>query len=375
MEKSNKSKRYNEEFKKQIVELINNGKSPMDIINEYNISRSTIHKWVSDFGRSKSFRAKDNRSDEENELIKLRKENKQLKMENDIFKASGADYGTKVAIIRENAKKYSISAMCKKLGINRSSVYYRKSVQIIDSDLENEVIKVFKDNRKIYGTRKIKYKLLDYGIIASRRRIRRIMQKYGLESAYTKKKYKKEKTTCNEEKKANIVDRDFSRDKQLEVVVSDLTYVKVGGKWNYVCIILDLHNREIIGSSSGIHKSANLVMKAFSSIGTPLYKIQIFHTDRGNEFKNESIDDLLSTFDITRSLSKKGSPYDNAVAEATFKIFKTEFIYQQKFEKLKDLERELFDYVNWYNNKRIHGSLGYLTPMEFKIMMSEKKVS
>ncbi len=187
--------------------------------------------------------------------------------------------------------------------------------------------------------------------------------------------YKREKTGCNEDIKENIVDRNFDDREQLEVIVSDLTYVQVGGKWNYVCNILDLHNREIIGSAAGANKGAELVLKAFSSIKNPLNKIQIFHTDRGNEFKNESIDELLETFKITRSLSKKGSPYDNAVAEATFKIVKTEFIYQQKFETLEELRRELFDYVNWYNNKRIHGSLGYLTPMEYKTILSEKKVS
>ena len=91
----NMSKRYTEEFKKQIVELINNGKVPGDIVKEYNISRSTIHKWVSDYGRSKSFKAKDNRSDDENELIKLRKDNKELKMENDILKQAALIMGRK----------------------------------------------------------------------------------------------------------------------------------------------------------------------------------------------------------------------------------------------------------------------------------------
>ncbi len=89
------SKRYTEDFKKQIVELNNNGKAPGDIMKEYNISRSSIHKWISDFGRSKSFKAKDNRSDEENELITLRKENKQLKMENDILKQAALILGRK----------------------------------------------------------------------------------------------------------------------------------------------------------------------------------------------------------------------------------------------------------------------------------------
>lgn len=91
----NMSKRYTEEFKKKIVELINNGKAPGDIVKEYNISRSSVHKWISDYGRSKSFKAKDNRSDEENELLVLQKENKQLKMENDILKQAALIMGRK----------------------------------------------------------------------------------------------------------------------------------------------------------------------------------------------------------------------------------------------------------------------------------------
>ena len=265
--------------------------------------------------------------------------------------------------------------MCKKLKISRSTIYYKKEQKVVDAKLENEVIDIFNESRKVYGTRKIKHKLQEEGFIASRRRIGCIMIKYDLVSAYTKKKYRREKTGCNEELKENIVDRKFEGRKQLEIVVSDLTYVQVGSKWNYVCNILDLFNREIIGTAVGLNKNAELVMTAFATIKNPLKKIQIFHTDRGNEFKNESIDKLLRTFEIARSLSKKGSPYDNAVAEATFKIIKTEFIYQQKFETVEELRRELFDYVNWYNNKRIHGSLGYQTPVEYKALMSEKNLS
>ncbi|SJZ82909.1 transposase [Selenihalanaerobacter shriftii] len=77
-------KRYNDEFKKQIVSLVDNGKKISEIVKEYNISRSTVHKWVKDFNNSGLFKAKDNRTDKEKELIKLRKENQQLKMENDI---------------------------------------------------------------------------------------------------------------------------------------------------------------------------------------------------------------------------------------------------------------------------------------------------
>ena len=92
--------------------------------------------------------------------------------------------------------------------------------------------------------------------------------------------------------------------------------------WHYICILIDLFNREIIGYSAGRNKDTNLVSKAFASVKANLNNIQIFHTDRGNEFKNQAIDDTLKAFYIKRSLSMKSCPYDNAVAEATFKVVK-----------------------------------------------------
>lgn len=109
------------------------------------------------------------------------------------------------------------------------------------------------------------------------------------------------------------------------------------------------------------------------TVSENLGNIHIFHTDRGNEFKNQLIDETLETFNITRSLSHKGCPYDNAVAEATFKIIKTEFVKNQIFMNLDALRLHLADYVNWFNNHRIHSSLGYLTPVEYR-MNNLKKV-
>ena len=92
---SNTNKRYNEEFKKQIVELINSEKNINEVVKEYNIARSPVNKWVKDYSSSGSFKAKDNRSDEENELLKLKKENQRLKMENDILKQAALIMGRK----------------------------------------------------------------------------------------------------------------------------------------------------------------------------------------------------------------------------------------------------------------------------------------
>lgn len=150
------------------------------------------------------------------------------------------------------------------------------------------------------------------------------------------------------------------------VSVSDLTYVRVGTNWNYICVLVDLFNREIIGYSAAPNKTATLVKRAFQSVSTNLKEIKIFHTDRGNEFKNQLIEETLTAFDIRRSLSRKGCTYDNAVAEATFKIIKTEFVKNQTVDNSHHLQLEFAYYVNWFNHHRIHSSLNYLTPVEFR---------
>ncbi|WP_408608429.1 DDE-type integrase/transposase/recombinase [Caminicella sporogenes] len=109
-----------------------------------------------------------------------------------------------------------------------------------------------------------------------------------------------------------------------------------------IYILLDLYNREIIGYAAGKNKDANLVYKAFTKIERPLEEIKILHTDRGNKFKNKVIDDLLTTFNISRSLSKKGCPYDNAVAEAAFKVIKTEFAFNKIFQSFEEFEYLLY---------------------------------
>lgn len=256
--------------------------------------------------------------------------------------------------------------MCKVLKISRSSYYAYEEKARAKDKLSEITVKMFNENQHVYGTRKLKVELAKQGLRVSRRRIARIMRQNGLVSAYTIKKYKPQKDSVNEEEKPNIVDRQFDGKAQFEVIVSDLTYVRVGNEWNYICILLDLHNREIVGYSCGRHKDAQLVYDAMATVKTDLRRFSIFHTDRGSEFKNCLIDGLLKEFNIQRSLSAKGCPYDNAVAEAQFKIIKTEFVRARRFESLQHLKTELMAYVFWFNNVRIHGSLGYKSPVEFR---------
>ena len=122
---------------------------------------------------------------------------------------------------------------------------------------------------------------------------------------------------------------------------------------NYICVLIGLFNREIIGYSAGRNKYAALVAKAFARVNANLATINLFHTDRGNEFKS-TFDETLFIFHIQRSLSMKDCPYYNAAVEASFKIIKMKFVKGQSFVSLEKLQYVLADYVNWLIESMLH---------------------
>ena len=161
--------------------------------------------------------------------------------------------------------------MCKLLNISSSSLYYAKNKPAKKYNAEEEKLtqhikEIFKNSRNNYGSRKIKVELKKKGIRASKQRIRRIMKENGLVSTYTVKQYKVHKQICNNDKIDNKLKRNFNQEERMKVIVSDLTYVNVAGKWNYICLMLDLYNREIVGYTAGNHKDADLVRKAITTI-------------------------------------------------------------------------------------------------------------
>lgn len=123
----------------------------------------------------------------------------------------------------------------------------------------------------------------------SRRRIGQIMKQEGLVSRYTTAQFKSNKDSYNNSKTGYILNRQFQGREYRAVVISDLTYVRVGSRWNYIYVLVDLYNRKIIGYHAGEHKTAALVKAAFQSIEGSLENTHLFHTDCGNEFKNQII--------------------------------------------------------------------------------------
>lgn len=266
--------------------------------------------------------------------------------------------------------------MCRALKVNRSTTYYKpneeKRLEKIarhEKDLQ-KVKEAFEEGKGNYGSRQIKTSLAEKGIVMSRRKISRLMKELGLVSAYGIPKYTKPGTKSADSNKSdisNLLDRNFSGWLEKEVIVSDLTYVKVNGKWCYICALIDLFNREIVGWSVGENKTADLVLLAFAMAGIDWRKVMIFHTDRGMEFCAAKIDEFLNKHGIIRSLSRPGTPIDNAVSESFYKTVKKEFVKKREFPSLENLKLLFRDWVHWYNNIRFHSANGNKSPVTYRL--------
>nr|WP_167551328.1 IS3 family transposase [Hugonella massiliensis] len=181
-------------------------------------------------------------------------------------------YYLSVAAITANAGRYPISAKCEILGVPRStycSMRGHKEKPKRPDPLTPEVILAHEANRRAYGARKMKAALERRGFCASRRRIGRIMRENGLVGAYPKTKFKAHAGRPDEAQLPNMVAREFDGRAPRTCIVSDLTYVRVGSKWNYACLLVDLRNRETVGHAASERKDARPVKLAFATVASP----------------------------------------------------------------------------------------------------------
>ena len=231
--------------------------------------------------------------------------------------------------------------------------------------IAGDVHAIRRDSHERCGAGKIKAALERRGVTASGRRIVNIMKRRGMTSAYARRTSEPHKTRADEAGLANILGRELDGYRPRTHLASDLTYVRVGGEWAYVCPLIDLANRGIAGHSADTSRTAGPVMAAFATLDFPLTEVEVFHTDRGSESDNARIDELLDVFDIRRSPSGKGDPYDNAVVESTNRLLKKGLIYRNHYTSLEQLRSDPDDYVWWSDNQRLHSTLAYRSPNEF----------
>ena len=165
----------------------------------------------------------------------------------------------------------------------------------------------------------------------------------------------------------NHLEQQFYPQEPNQVWASDITYIRAGGKWYYLCVIIDLFSRKVIAWKISGRADVDLTIStfklAYESRNYPEYLM--FHSDRGCQYTAQSFRNLMDSCDVLQSFSKKGYPFDNAVLESFFKYLKLEETNRKTYATLQELQLSVFEYIEgFYNSKRPHGTLNYLTPNE-----------
>ena len=270
-------------------------------------------------------------------------------------------------MIRANAARYPISAQCRIPDVPRSTYYWMTGHPGTEraDPIAGDVRAIWRDSRGRYGARKIKAALERKGVTASKRRIGGIMRERGMRA-----RTRADGSDCARRGPTRPGPR-TCRTRGSDGYVpharpaGDLTSVRVGGGWAYVCLLAGLADRGIAGHSAGRPRDAGLVLAAFAALDFPLTDVQVFHADRGGGFDDTGIDEPLDVFDVKRSLPRRGSPYGNAVVESTDRLLKKELVYRNHYATVGQPRRGPDDCVWWSDDQRLHSTLGYRSPKEF----------
>ena len=272
----------------------------------------------------------------------------------------------KFMVIYRHKDKYSISEMCRFFDVSRSGYYdYVKRMDIPAKDLPlAEKIKECQDKcGKTYGYRRVHIWLERKGIHHNQKTILRVMQKYNLLSVIRRKKYRNYGDYLH--RYPNLLNRDFNSDRPNQKWVTDISYIKTGQGTLYLSVIRDLYDNSIVAYKTGTEQNINLVLstiKAAKRKEKVTAELQL-HSDQGFQYTSQAYFNLTKSYGITPSMSRRGNPYDYAMAENFFSILKTECIYRTKLKTYEDARILISQYIHFYNNERIQLKTK-LTPLE-----------
>jgi putative transposase len=273
-----------------------------------------------------------------------------------------------------------VSVLCKVLEVSRSGFYAwedrgRSSRAAADEKLAVEVVAAFEVGRGAYGSPRVHEELKASGIAVSRKRIARLMAGMGLEG---RRKRRFKATTDSKHVMPiaeNILDRNFEVDAPDVAWVTDITYVWTAEGWLYLAAILDLFSRRVVGLAMSENIDRALVLGALrDAVGRRLPNAGLMHhSDRGSQYASGDYQDALDELGVVCSMSRKANCWDNAVAESFFATLKTECIYTRRFATRAEAREAIFEYIEvFYNRRRRHSTIGYVSPVEFEMMFKRE---
>ena len=269
-------------------------------------------------------------------------------------------------VIYRHREKYSISEMCRFFEVSRSGYYeYVKRMDIPAKDLPlaEKIKECQSECGKTYGYRRVHTWLERKGIYHNPKTILRVMQKYNLLSVVRRKKYRNYGEYLH--KYPNLLNRDFHAERPNQKWVTDISYIHTKQGVLYLSIIRDLYDNSIIAYKTGTEQNVNLVL---NTIKSAMKKEKVtaelqLHSDQGFQYTSQGYFKLTQSYGITPSMSRRGNPYDNALAENFFSILKTECIYRIKLQTFDEARLLIDRYIYFYNHQRIQLKTK-LTPLE-----------
>ena len=272
----------------------------------------------------------------------------------------------KYQVIFKHRDKYSINSMCKFFKVSRSGYYvFLKRMDVPDRDLPlaEKIKECQEESHRTYGYRRVHIWLERQGIYRNPKTVLRVMQKYNLLSVVRRKKFH----YCSQHlhRYPNLLNREFTAERPNQKWVTDISYIKTAQGFLYLSIIRDLYDNSIVAYKMDKEQSIKLVLDTIK-VAKRKEKITAevqLHSDQGFQYTSHAYFNLTQSYGITPSMSRRGNPYDNALAENFFSILKTECIYRIKLSGYDETRLIISEYINFYNNYRIQTKTK-LTPLK-----------
>nr|WP_241654214.1 IS3 family transposase [Wolbachia endosymbiont of Laodelphax striatellus] len=279
----------------------------------------------------------------------------------------------KYSFIKEHENCYKIRELCRFLNVSACGYYKwitkeKNNKKSIREELIQDIQKVYRSSQCRYGAPKIHAELKALGKNYNIKTVQNIMQKNGIQAKLRRKFKSKKPQIDNRVITPNILNQNFIADQPNKIWVTDITYIKTNEGWLYLAAIIDLYSRMVIGWSMSNAVNRQLVIDAlFMAIGrrkSP--KNLLFHSDQGSQYTSKNYQFLLSTKNITSSMSHKGCCYDNAVSESFFSSLKRELLIDTSQHSAQQAKTAIFEYIEiFYNKQRRHSTINYCIPELF----------